>query len=52
MPIAFVGTEPNPAYDPESQLSRERHEKVVVLSVASGEVVTHDRMEQSTVETE
>jgi hypothetical protein len=45
--IAFVGTEPNPAHDPESEVSRERHEKVVTVGIADGGVATYDLTERS-----
>jgi hypothetical protein len=48
--IAFVGSEPNPAYDRESELSRERHEKVVAVDVASGAPATFDLTERSVAE--
>jgi hypothetical protein len=48
--IAFVGTEPNAAHDRESELSRERHEKVVAVDVASGAVAAFDLTERSVAE--
>jgi len=40
--IVFVGTEPNPTHDPQSEVSREAHQKIVALNVASGAVATYD----------
>ncbi len=40
--LAFTGTEPNPAYEPDDETSREEHEKLVVLDVATGTVKTFD----------
>ena len=40
--LAFTGTEPNPSYQPKDETSREEHEKLVVLDVASGAVQTFD----------
>ena len=50
--IAFVGTEPNPTHDPESEVSRERHEKVVTVGVAHGAVATFDVTERSVAMTD
>jgi hypothetical protein len=50
--LAFVGTEPNPAHDPRSEVSRETHETLVVPNVASGDVARYDLTAESVVETE
>ncbi len=49
--LVFVGTEPNPAYDARSPVSREQHEKLVALDVASGTVTTYDLTAESVLET-
>jgi len=45
--VVFVGTEPNPAHDPRSEVSRETHEKLVVIDVRSGTVATFDLTAES-----
>ena len=50
--LAFVGTAPNPAHDPRSEVSRETHETLVVLNVASGDVARYDLTAESVVEAE
>jgi hypothetical protein len=36
--LVLAGTEPNAAHDPQSEVSRETHEKLVVIDVPSGRV--------------
>jgi hypothetical protein len=45
--LVFVGTEPNPAYDPGSKTSREAHEKIVAVDIASGAISTFDLTAES-----
>lgn len=45
--LAFTGTEPNPAYKPDDETSREDHEKLVTLDVATGAVQTFDLSAES-----
>ncbi len=40
--VAFVGTEPNPHYVPTDETTREEHEKIVILDVASGNAAIYD----------
>jgi hypothetical protein len=40
--LVFVGTEPNPAHDPRSDVSREEHQKLVVVNAAGGGVASYD----------
>jgi hypothetical protein len=40
--VVFLGTEPNPAHDPQSEASREEHQKLAAVDVASGAVVAYD----------
>jgi hypothetical protein len=50
--LAIVGSLPNPAYDPKSEVSREEHELLVAIDVASGGVASFDLTEASTRETD
>lgn len=50
--LTFVGTEPNPAYDPKSEKSPEQLEKLVVVEVAGGTVSTFDVTTESVREDE
>jgi hypothetical protein len=49
--LAFVGTEPNAAYDPGVEGSPETLEKLTTVDVASGRVTIHDLTTESVRET-
>lgn len=46
--LGFIGSEPNPKHDPESEVSREEHQKIVVLDVRTGAVTSFDLTAEST----
>ncbi len=45
--VAFIGTEPNPGHRPESETSREQHQKIVAVDAASGAVAIFDLTAES-----
>jgi hypothetical protein len=45
--LVLVGTEPNPAYDARSEVSRDAHEKIVAVDIAGGGVTTFDLTAES-----
>lgn len=45
--LAFVGTEPNPDYDRDAEVSRDQLQKLVTLDVPSGTVTVYDLTAES-----
>lgn len=45
--VAFVGTEPNPLHDPNDDVSREQHQKLVMLDTGTGTVTSFDMTAES-----
>ncbi len=45
--LAFVGSVPNPAHDPDSEVSRAEHERIVGVDVATGTVASFDLTAES-----
>jgi hypothetical protein len=48
--LAFVGTVPDPAYEPYSEVSRDKHEVLVFVNEATGIVARYDLTAESVVD--
>ena len=48
--LAFVGTVPDAAYDPQSEVSRERHELLIFVNAATGSAAQYDLTDESVID--
>ena len=48
--LAFVGTVPDPTYEPYSEVSRDKHEVLVFVNDATGSVARYDLTAESVVD--